>query len=127
MVFVLGISVLVLLITVIFLIIKIYNLRHTAIEIEKSFREHLQVDTNTLLDVSTRDKTMLRLVVSLNKQLKLLCKQRQRYINGDQELKEAITNISHDLRTPLTAISGYLDLLDREEKKYKHRTLCRGY
>ena len=32
------------------------------------------------------------------------------------ELKEAVTNISHDLRTPLTAISGYLDLLEKEEK-----------
>jgi signal transduction histidine kinase len=28
---------------------------------------------------------------------------------------DAVTNISHDLRTPLTAISGYLDLLEQEE------------
>lgn len=34
----------------------------------------------------------------------------------DRQLKEAITNISHDLRTPLTAICGYLDLLEQEEK-----------
>jgi len=34
--------------------------------------------------------------------------------NGDAELKTAITNISHDLRTPLTAICGYLDLLEQE-------------
>lgn len=27
-----------------------------------------------------------------------------------------MTNISHDLRTPLTAICGYLDLLEKEEK-----------
>lgn len=37
-------------------------------------------------------------------------------MNGDRELKEAVTNISHDLRTPLTAICGYLDLLEREDK-----------
>ena len=43
-------------------------------------------------------------------------KERHRYQQGDLELKEAVTNISHDLRTPLTAISGYLDLLEREEK-----------
>ena len=40
------------------------------------------------------------------------------------ELKEAVTNISHDLRTPLTAINGYLDLLEREEKSENvHRYL----
>ncbi|MCI6535995.1 MAG: HAMP domain-containing histidine kinase [Lachnospiraceae bacterium] len=37
-------------------------------------------------------------------------------MNGDRELKEAVTNISHDLRTPLTAIYGYLDLLESEDK-----------
>lgn len=31
-------------------------------------------------------------------------------------MKNAVTNISHDLRTPLTAIYGYLDLLEQEEK-----------
>lgn len=38
-------------------------------------------------------------------------------MQGDQELKDAVTNISHDLRTPLTAVSGYLELLDKEELK----------
>lgn len=43
--------------------------------------------------------------------------------HGNQELKVAVTNISHDLRTPLTAICGYLELLEQEEsgdnvKKY---------
>lgn len=48
--------------------------------------------------------------------LRLLRKQRHKYLNGDQELKEAVTNISHDLRTPLTAICGYMELLQKEEK-----------
>ena len=38
------------------------------------------------------------------------------FIEGNAELKNAVTNISHDLRTPLTAICGYLDLLEQEEK-----------
>ncbi|RAZ94974.1 sensor histidine kinase, partial [Klebsiella oxytoca] len=63
----------------------------------------------------TRDPCARRLAARLNVQLKELRRQRQRYENGDRELKEAVTNISHDLRTPLTAIQGYLDLLEREE------------
>ena len=52
----------------------------------------------------------------LNEELKILKEQHRKYQNGDRELKEAVTNISHDLRTPLTAISGYLELLEEEEK-----------
>lgn len=59
---------------------------------------------------------MKKLAHTLNTQLKELPEQRHRFIQGDIELKSAVTNISHDLRTPLTAVSGYLDLLDREEK-----------
>ena len=40
--------------------------------------------------------------------------QRQKFQQGDMELKNAVTNISHDLRTPLTAIFGYLELLEGE-------------
>ncbi|MDE6594103.1 MAG: HAMP domain-containing histidine kinase, partial [Oscillospiraceae bacterium] len=39
------------------------------------------------------------------------------------------TNISHDLRTPLTAVSAYLDLLEREEKSEnaeKYLEIIRG-
>ena len=33
----------------------------------------------------------------------------------EQEILAEITNISHDLRTPLTSISGYLELIGEEE------------
>jgi hypothetical protein len=79
-------------------------------------REHLATDTNTLLSVSSSDRHFRKFVHDLNQELRLLRRQRQRYVSGDRELKEAVTNISHDLRTPLTAICGYLDLLEREEK-----------
>ncbi|MBQ9839296.1 MAG: HAMP domain-containing histidine kinase, partial [Oscillospiraceae bacterium] len=80
-----------------------------------AFRDRLTADTNTLIDISTRDPYMRQLAADINMQLRLLRKQRHKYLTGDRELKEAVTNISHDLRTPLTAICGYLDLLEREE------------
>lgn len=107
------ISVLLVVITV--LIFKIFSLRKSAREIAEAFADRLKTDTNTLILISSRDKEMRRLAEDVNEQLRLLRKQRHQYVSGDKELKAAVTNISHDLRTPLTAIWGYLDLLERQD------------
>ena len=106
----------ILLLIIFVLLAKVYFLRKSAQEIAEAFRDRLTADTNTLIDISTRDPYMRKLTADINVQLRLLRKERHRYQQGDLELKEAVTNISHDLRTPLTAINGYLDLLEREEK-----------
>ena len=106
----------VLFVIVVYLSVKICLLKKTIDEICTGLKERLSADTNTLLSISSGDKHIRQLAVELNKQLRLLRDQRQRYFNGNTELNNAVTNISHDLRTPLTAISGYLDLLDKEEK-----------
>ena len=106
----------ILLLIILLLTAKVYFLRKSAQEIAEAFRDRLAADTNTLIDISTRDPYMRKLAADINTQLRLLRKERHRYQQGDLELKEAVTNISHDLRTPLTAINGYMDLLEREEK-----------
>ena len=58
---------------------------------------------------------MRSLADAINRQLRILRTQRHRFNQGDRDLKNAVTNISHDLRTPLTAICGYLDLLEQED------------
>jgi len=98
------------------LVCKIAVMKKSAQEIGASLTQKLAGNTNTLITVSTRDKDMCALANTLNCELRLLRQERHRYQQGDQELKEAVTNISHDLRTPLTAICGYLDLLEQEEK-----------
>ena len=97
------------------LIVKIHLLRKSAGEISRAFEDRLSRDTNTLIDISSRDRRMRSLADDINRQLRLLRQERRRYQQGDAELKAAVTNISHDLRTPLTAICGYLDLLARED------------
>ena len=101
---------------IIALSVKICILQKAAKEIETAFADRLITDTNTLIDLSTGDKYMRSLANAINIQLRKLRAERHRFRQGDIELKNAVTNISHDLRTPLTAIFGYLDLLEQEDK-----------
>lgn len=106
----------VLFLTVVILLIKIALLHKAIDEVRTEMNAKLEIDTNTLISVSGGDRHIRRLAADLNGQLRLLRKERRRFQNGDLELKEAVTNVSHDLRTPLTAICGYLDLLEKEDK-----------
>lgn len=103
-------------VVILILLIKIVLLQRGIEEISDNFGEHLSTDTNTMLCVSSNDRHLRQLADKINQQLRLLRKQRHKYLSGDAELKTAVTNISHDLRTPLTAICGYLELLEQEEK-----------
>ena len=101
---------------IIALLVKIYILRKAAREMANAFADRLITDTNTLIDISCNDRYMRKLANAINKELRKLRTERHRFQQGDLELKNAVTNISHDLRTPLTAICGYLELLEQEEK-----------
>lgn len=104
------------LLVVLFLLLLHFLLLQKSIdEIHTEFRKRLSSDTNVLIDISSGNSHLRNLASEINLQLRLLRSERHRYQQGDLELKEAITNISHDLRTPLTAMNGYLDLLEREE------------
>lgn len=95
--------------------VKIYLGRKSMGEICRGLDFILGTDTNALLTVSSRDKYVCAMAGELNRHLRVLKEQRQKYQDGDRELKEAVTNISHDLRTPLTAACGYLHLLAQED------------
>lgn len=98
------------------LLIKIHLMRRSAEEICRQLDFVLKEETNALISIASGDHTMRQLASEVNRELRLLRKERRRYLHGDRELKEAVTNISHDLRTPLTAICGYLDMLAEEEQ-----------
>ncbi len=103
------------------LFVKIIITKIEIKNIEKSFSEIINLDTNNLITVKTGSKDINKLVNSLNKNLKNLRKLELEYRNGNSELKSSITNISHDMRTPLTAISGYIDLIKDEKNDIKKK------
>ena len=103
------------------LILKLCLIKHSIKEIEKSFTYILKADTNNIITISSSDKDIKNLTININDNLTELRKQRLQYKSGNQELKKIITNISHDLRTPLTAIKGYIDLIQQENLSNKQK------
>lgn len=106
-----------------YLSIKLIILNKTIKEIENKLPFILNNNTNQLITISSNNKNLKKLVNNLNKDLKYLRKLKLEYINGNQNLVNVITNMTHDIRTPLTAIRGYLDLLEtnnltKKQKEY---------
>lgn len=106
----------ILFLVILILSFKISIMRKSIKKIQTDFSEKLTTDTNTVIGVYSNDKVIKGLAKNINSQLKLLRKEKLKYLQGNSELKTAVTNIAHDLRTPLTAICGYLELLKNEEK-----------
>ena len=96
------------------LLVCLVSLQNSIQEVADELDEKLKTDTNTLISISSGNRKIRFLAEQMNRQLMDLRGERLRLKQGDTELKGAITNISHDLRTPLTAICGYLDLLEQE-------------
>ncbi len=109
----------------IFLFVKLILIRKEINNITCSLAKILNTDTNKLLTCITSDKLLKDLVRVLNKRLKELRKLEIEYKQGNQSLKSAITNISHDLRTPLTAIRGYVELMGDENPNQQQQDYLR--
>lgn len=103
----------------ILLMIKIISMKKEIKNIEESLSTILHTDTNNVITVTSNDKELSKLATSLNHNLKRLRSLELEYKQGSRELKSSIVNISHDLRTPLTAIRGYLDLMDNHNLNKK--------
>ena len=105
----------VLAVIVIILAVKIFLLRKGYDELTSDIKDQAKGDTSIPVVLTTTDKHARRAAVILNDEFRTLREEKVRYENGNKRISSAIAGISHDLRTPLTAINSYLDIMDEEQ------------
>lgn len=91
--------------------VRVKVLKRSFREIAFGMEEKMREDSNTPLRAPSADKEVVKLVSYLNAQVDGAIAAKRQYEDADSELKRAVTNVSHDLRTPLTSAAGYLNLL----------------
>ena len=116
--FIIGLSLTILIVLLIIFILKTKEINRLTLELKKLNSEG-KIEK---LRLSLPNKNIENLVVEINTLIDDKRKMENIYKEKDMELREAIANMSHDLRTPLTSIMGYVyllndDKLDKEERK----------
>nr|WP_255993250.1 HAMP domain-containing sensor histidine kinase [Clostridium perfringens] len=116
--FIIGLSLTILIVLLIIFILKTKEINRLTLELKKLNSEG-KIEK---LRLSLPNKNIENLVVEINTLIDDKRKMENIYKEKDMELREAIANMSHDLRTPLTSIMGYVyllndDKLNKEERK----------
>lgn len=101
----------ILIVILILCITRLLRMKQDIQSINNSLRYIKESDTNQQLTTTTFYKDICDLSISMNE---ILEKQKKISItieNSNREFRQAITNISHDIRTPLTSAKGYIQMI----------------
>ena len=92
---------------------RYFSIANALKETNKELKEiQKDLSKNRILHLPLPDQNLENLLISMNTVLEETHKERKNYEKREKEFQKQIENISHDLRTPLTVILGYLKLLE---------------
>lgn len=112
------------------LLFALINMKLQLRSLSDQLKKRLDDGSRNYLHVSLLDHSVSRLASDMNKCLVQDDQARQTLQREEKQFRETIANISHDLRTPLTSIKGYLQLLENENpsrQQQKRLTVIRKH
>lgn len=96
-----------------YLLVRLFLLKKSLREAGEQLREiNRNLEENRIVTLSSPDKDFENLLVDINDSLQGIRAEKISYREREKEFKQQIENISHDLRTPLTSMLGYLRIMD---------------
>lgn len=87
------------------------RIRRSLREINSKLREIVEAGSDDRIFVFTEEKELQELAAQLNGLLEKHLKVKADYRRSEIASKKMLSNISHDIRTPMTVILGYLEIL----------------
>lgn len=99
----------------IIMFIKLFSYKKQIRDITVQIKEFKDRKTNKKVNIQIVDKDIEKLAFEINEYLEQYKRNEQEKVVFENTLKQGIANMSHDLRTPLTSIIGYLKLLQNNE------------
>ncbi|GAA0104059.1 HAMP domain-containing sensor histidine kinase [Paraclostridium sordellii] len=107
---------------ILIIIIMVYTLIRF-ISLKKQLRKiEKQVYNKERVNITLNDKDIEKLAATINNNMQEQKQVEIDIMNREERLKQNISDIAHDLRTPLASIRGYITLLDncteQEKKEY---------
>lgn len=100
-----------------YLILMEWQIRKMNHQLDMRWREH----NRQPIRLTLIHRGITKMAANINRCFMEEEKFRRKRIQEEKELKEMIANISHDLRTPLTAIRGYQQLIERDKLSTEQR------
>ena len=117
-----AIIIIIILVILICFTITLYILQIKEINnLTTQLKEIKATNSNLKLSVAAAGKSVKKLALEINDTLKEKQKSEIEYKNMNQEVKQTISNLSHDFRTPLTSIMGYMQLIEDETLPWKEK------
>lgn len=120
MIFLILVLVIIIVVLSALMILYLREVRHLQKQLELLKNgSHMELATNT------RNQVFLQLYTKLNQIFADIREKEQQHIRSQNQLKQSVSDIAHDIRTPLTSASGYLQMLEEcteseKQLRYEH-------